>query len=147
MTELLTRLKSRIALELEGVEPSAAGLRSTADGRYGEVVVEIAHDEEAESIRVSTAVPPPAGAGREFLVWCLSVNVQYWDVKVGIDDSGFVLVHSDLDAAPDAELDQLTEDIVERAETVVQLLDDDLVEWLLAHGFGTAGQRERWTSW
>ena len=49
-------------------------------------------------VRVSVAVAPPAGAGRSFLVWCLALNVRYWDVKLGLDARGRLLAHADLDA-------------------------------------------------
>ena len=147
-SDLLSSMLKRLQEDLEGLNATGDGLRAVADARYGEVVVEVEHDDEAESIRVSAAVAPPAGAGARFLVWCLSVNAHYWDVKIGLDDEGRLLVHSDLDAkaVADTDTDALATEIVDRVDTVLELLDDDYVEWLLEHGFGTPTQRERWMS-
>ena len=144
-TELLPKLYDAIEDDLDGLTMTADGLRAVVDGRFGEVAVAIDHDDEAEMIRVSAAVPPPVGSGRSFLVWCLSINARYWDVKIGLSADGQLLVHADLDAGS-ADLDDLAAAVVERTDTVVDLLDDDLVEWLLEHGMGTPEQRERWES-
>ncbi len=142
--DLLTELFDRIEDELDGLTITPDGLIAVFDGRYGEVSVAIEHDPEEQMLRVSAAVPPPAGAGRSFLAWCLALNAKYWDVKTGIDASGHLLVHSDLDAEEGADLDALGASVVERADAVVDLLDDDLVHWLLDRDLGTPSQRERW---
>lgn len=147
MSETLTAIYEIIEEDLDGLTDTGDGLSFVTDARYGEVTIEIDHDPEAESIRVSAGVAPPAGAGRSFLVWCLALNTRYWDVKVGLADDGRLLVHSDLVAEEGAEPDALAIEVVDRAETVIELLDDDLVGWLLEHALGTPAQIERWTQW
>ncbi|MEM9068148.1 MAG: YbjN domain-containing protein [Myxococcota bacterium] len=142
--DLLSELYDEIEDDLDGLTVTPDGLCAVVDGRFGEVTVTVALDVEEEMLRVSSAVAPPAGSGRSFLVWCLSINAKYWDVKTGLDDEGRLLVHSDLDATDDADIDELSSAVVERADAVVDLLDDDLVDWLLDHGLGTPSQRERW---
>jgi hypothetical protein len=143
-SDLLRALRDRIDEDLEGATVTPDGLRAPAEIRYGDVVVAIDHDLEAASVRIGVAVPPPAGAGGEFLLWCLGTSTQYWDIKIGLDDEGFLLVHSDLDADDDVDLGALATMVVDRAETILDLLEEDLVEWLLSHGLGTPAQRERW---
>ena len=130
--------------DLDGVTMTPDGLRAIVDGRFGEVTVAVDHDPEAEMLRVSAAVPPPAGSGRSFLLWCLALNARYWDVKVGLDDRGLLLVHSDLDVDDELDIEVVAAQVIERSDTVVDLIDDDLVEWLLEHDLGTPAQRERW---
>ncbi|MEM1413889.1 MAG: YbjN domain-containing protein [Myxococcota bacterium] len=144
--DLLTDLYDLIEDELDDLQQTSDALRARFDQRYGDVRVVVTHDPEAEMLRVSVRVPPPAGAGPSFLVFLLSLNARYWDVKTGLDEDGRVLVHADLEAAEDVDLEALGAAVVERAETVVDLLDDDVVEWCLAEGFGTPAQRERWES-
>ena len=145
-SDLLRALKERTDDDLDGLTLTADGLSAVADIRFGEVTIDIDHDEEAGSVRVSVSVPPPAGAGSDFLVWALSVNAQYWDVKIGLGEDGELLVHADLDAEPDADITDLAADVVDRAESILELLDDDLTEWVLEHDLGTPAQRERWLS-
>ena len=142
--DLLDRLYSRMEEDLDGLARRPEGLRAVVDARYGEVTVRIDHDADAEMLRVSTAVAPPVGAGPSFLIWCLAANAMYWDVKLGIDDEGRLLVHSDLDAHRGLDVDELAAAVVERAATVADLLDDDIVEWMLRENFGSPAQRERW---
>ncbi len=144
--ELLTALLEELTEEIDGIARTPAGLEAVVDARYGELSLLVEHDEEAESIRVSAAVPPPAGAGVEFLLWCLHANSQYWDVKVGLDDEGRLLVHADLDVSTTLPTDELAALVSDRAETVVEFIDDDLVGWLLISDMGTPAQRERWLS-
>lgn len=145
-TDILTALKERIDEDLDGLTLTPDGLQAVTDARFGELLVQIEYDDEAESIRVSVAVPPPAGAGLELLLWCLHVNTQYWDVKFGLEDEGRLLVHADLDADESSDIAALGADVVDRAETVIDLIDDDLVEWILARNLGTPAQQERWRS-
>jgi len=142
--DLLSELYALLEDDLDGMTLTPDGLRALAECRYGEVQLAIDHDPESEMLRVSTLVPPPAGSGPAFLVWCLTINARYWDVKLGLDPEGSLLVHSDLDTAATADLDDLSAAVIERVDAVVDLLDDDLVEHLLATGFGTPHQRERW---
>ncbi|MFW5920813.1 MAG: YbjN domain-containing protein, partial [Polyangiales bacterium] len=145
-TDILSALKERLDEDLDGLTLTPEGLQAVTDARFGELVIQVEHDDEAESVRVSVGVPPPAGAGLELLLWCLHVNTQYWDVKFGLDDDGRLLVHADLDADEDSDIARLASDVLDRAETVVDIIDDDLTEWLLARGLGTPAQQERWRS-
>ncbi|MEZ4254030.1 MAG: hypothetical protein R3B99_37965, partial [Polyangiales bacterium] len=52
----------------------------------------------------------------------------------------------DLDADEGVDIERLAEAVVERAEAVVDVLDEDLVQWLLERELGTPDQRERWQS-
>jgi hypothetical protein len=142
--ELLSALRARIEEDLDGVKLTEEGLAAVVDARYGELTVRVDHEAPAESIRVSTALPPPAGAGTDFLIFCLALNTQYWDVKVGLDDDGLLVVHADTDA--DLPLEALATVIVDRVETMIELIDEDLVDWLLDRGLGTPTQRARWTT-
>lgn len=112
--------------------------------RFGPVLIRIEHDPEAAAVRVAVPMTPPAGAGPDFLLWCLAVSAQYFHVKVGLDDEGMLLFHADIDADEDAGLAWLTDAVVERAETILELLDEDLVPFLLGRSLGTAQQRARW---
>jgi len=143
-SEMITGLKPIVEAGLDGVRAVDGALVATADTRFGELSLRIEHDEDAASIRVLTSVPPPAGGGADFLLFCLAINTQYWDVKVGVDDDGMLIVHADLDAEDGDDLDALGELIVDRAETIVEMLDDDICGWLLARGLGTPAQLERW---
>ena len=145
--ELLDRLQDRMVDDLDGLERSDDCLRFRADARFAPLVGEILHDVAAEMLRVCIVVTVPAGAGTEFLVWCLSANAKYWDVKFGLDEQGRLLVHSDLDAHRGVEIDRIANAVVERAETVVDLIDDDLIMWLMARGLGTPAQHTRWQNW
>lgn len=144
--DLLMSLEERIEDDLDGLALVDGSLKAVNDARYGEVTLSIDHDEEAASLRVSVAIPPPAGAGTDFLIWCLATNMQYWDVKIGLDDDGQLVIHADLDADEDTDLGRLGASVVDRAETILDLLDDDLTTWALEHGLGTPAQRERWVS-
>ncbi len=144
MRDLLSDLFDHVEEEIDGISLTPDGLRAVVDGRFGELQVAVEHDPESEMLRVSARVAPPAGSGRSFLIWCLAINAKYWDVKTGLDDEGRLLVHADLDATDDYEIEDLAAAVIERADAVVDLLDDDLVEWLLEHGLGTPSQRARW---
>lgn len=143
---LLESLRELLEEELDGLTSTPEGLRSIADIRYGEVVVRVDHDQEAQAIRVQVSVPPPAGAGREFLVWCLSINTRYWDVKLGLDDDGMLAAHADLEAEGTQADEILASDVADRVDSILQLLDEDLCDYLLAHQLGTPAQRARWES-
>lgn len=143
---LLESLRPLLEEDLDGITSTPDGLRAIADARYGEVTLRIDHDEEAEAIRVQVSVPPPAGAGTEFLVFCLATNTQYWDVKFGLDEDGMLSVHADLEASEGRTKEALANDIIDRVDSILQLLDEDLAEHLLASGLGTPAQRARWES-
>ena len=142
---MLDALRKQLGERLPGLTRSGVGLRSPLDARYGSLVLRLDWDEDAESIRVATHIPPPAGAGPELLVWCLATNAQYWDVKIGLDDEGLLVVHADVDADPDGDLKALAERLADRVDTIRELLDDDLAPYLLDRGLGTPSQRARWT--
>lgn len=144
MRDLMGELFDRVEEDLDGVTLTPDGMQAIVDGRFGEVTVAVEHDPEAEMLRVCARVPAPAGTGRSFLIWCLAMNARYWDVKIGLDESGLLLVHSDFDIEEELGLEAIAAALVERADTVVDLIDDDLVDWLLEQGFGTPAQRERW---
>jgi len=143
-TDLLRSLLPLVEDDLDDVEADPDGLHASLSTRYGEVELRVEHDVDAESLRVGVAIPPPAGAGRGFLIFCLSLDVRYWDVKVGLDDTGFLLLHSDLSAPEDEDQAALASLLVERSDAVVDLLDDDLVGYMLEHDLGTPAQRDRW---
>lgn len=145
-SQLLESLRELLEEELDGVTATAEGLRAVADARFAEIVLRIDHDEEAEAIRVQTTVAPPAGAGPEFLVWCLATNTQYWDAKIGLDEDGMLAVHADLEASKAIPSQDLANDVADRVESIIQLLDEDLAEYLLDVGLGTPAQRARWES-
>ncbi len=143
---LLSELYRRVEDEIDGLRATPDGLRAVVEARYGELTLCIDHDPEEQMVRVSAAVAPPAGAGRSFLVWCLALNVRYWDVKLGLDARGRLLAHADLDADEGVDAERLAEAVVERCEAVVDVLDEDLVAWLLERDLGTPEQRERWVA-
>lgn len=145
-TDLLRALHAPLLQEVSGLELSDAGLRGELDLRYGLLPFQIDHDAEAEALRVSVRLPPPAGGGADFLVWCLALNAQYWDAKLGLDEDGLLLVHADLDASPNANLDALSAAIIDRIDTIAELIDDDLCTYLLERRLGTPQQLERWQS-
>lgn len=145
-SQLLESLRPLVEEDLDGVTVTSDGLRSVADTRFAEVEVRVDHDEEAEAIRVQVSIAPPAGAGPEFLVWCLATNTQYWDVKVGLDENGMLAIHADLEAEGVEATEALANDVVDRVESIMQLLDEDLAEYLLDAGLGTPAQRARWES-
>ena len=145
-SEIINALRHALEEGLKGITLVEDSLEAGIDARYGDVVLEIDHDLEAESIRVSVDLPPPPGAGTDFLIWCLTVNTQYWDVKIGLDEDGLLVFHGDLDVVDEADVNELAQVILDRAETITELIDDDLTEWLLERGLGTPGQQERWLS-
>lgn len=145
MTELLEALHAPLREEVSGLELTAEGLRGQLDLRYGLLAFQIDHDDDAEALRVGVRLPPPIGAGHEFLIWCLSLNADSWAAKLGLDESGFLLVHVDLPAPTDAEVDVLREDIVESIDDIAELIDDSLCTYLLERQLGTPAQIERWS--
>lgn len=145
-TELLRSLHAPLAEEVSGLTLCADGLRGQLDLRYGLVSFQIDHDPEAEALRISVRLPPPACAGPAFLVWCLSLNAQYWDAKLALDEAGFLLVHADVDATPDSDVELLRSALIDRIDTIAELIDDDLCDYLLQERLGTPEQLARWQS-
>lgn len=143
-TELLRALQGLLQDELSGLELADDGLIADLELRYGPCSLHIDHDPEAEALRVSVRLPPPAGAGPDFLIWCLALNGQYWDAKLALDETGYLLVHADLDATPDSDLAQLRGALIDRVDTIAELIEDDLCEYLLEHRLGTPEQLSRW---
>lgn len=145
-TDLLSSLRDNLdkATPVSGLEMTDDGLRGTLGCQYGEVTLQVDHDPEAEAIRVSARTPPPPGAGPEFLIWCLALNAQYWDVKLALDEDGLLLVHADVDADSEMDATVLGVAIGDRVDTMVQLLDDDLCGYLTRRRLGTPTQLERW---
>jgi hypothetical protein len=143
---LLESLRGYLEEELDGVTSTPEGLRAVADVRYGEVVVRVDHDQESHAVRVQVSVPPPAGAGHAFLIWCMSINTRYWDVKLGLDPDGMLSVHADLEVEGTEADEMLATDVADRVDSILQLLDEDLTDHLLAAQLGTPAQRARWES-
>lgn len=146
MTDLLEALHAPLLEEVAGLELAPEGLRGQLDLRYGLLTFQIDHEEEAEALRVSVRLPPPVGAGHEFLVWCLSLNTQSWEAKFGLDETGFLVVHADLPAASDGDVEILRDDVTDCIDSIAELLDDSLVPYLLERRLGTPAQLERWSS-
>jgi hypothetical protein len=145
-TDLLRALHGPLLEELSGLELAEDGLRAELELRYGVCPLQIDHDPEAEALRVSVRLPPPPGAGADFLIWCLALNAQYWDAKLALDEGGYLLIHADLDATPASELEQLRGALIDRVDTISELIEDDLCEYLLKHRLGTPEQLSRWTA-
>lgn len=145
-TDLLRALHAPLLDDVSGLELDDDGLRGVLDLRYGLLPFQIDHDPDAEALRVSARLPTPAGAGSEFLVWCLALNAQYWDAKLALDEAGFLLVHADVDASPDADTETLRSALIDRIDTIAELIDDDLCEYLLERRLGTPEQVKRWRS-
>ena len=148
MTELLESLHAPLLEEVSGLENTPDGLRGQLDLRYGLLAFQIDHDHDQEALRVSVRLPPPLGAGQEFLIWCLSLNAQSWKAKIGVDESGFILVHADLAVAHgegEPEVELLREEIIESIDDIAELIDENLCGYLLERQLGTPTQIERWS--
>ncbi|HEX2678659.1 MAG TPA: hypothetical protein VHM19_18530 [Polyangiales bacterium] len=141
--DVLEALSELLGEELPGLQAHGPNMQVTFDARYGRVVLRFDFDETTQSIRMYTAVPPPAGGGTEFLLWCLTTNTLYWDVKIGLDAQGMLLVHSDVDL-DQADLTSTARVLLERVVAMRELLDDDLVSYLLRNKLATPTQEERW---
>lgn len=144
--EVLTTLRDALAGELPDIDVVGSGLTARVDSRYGRLTLRLDHDPQAASIRVSTVLPPPAGAGPEFLTWCLSTNTLYWDVKIGLDPRGMLLVLADVDLEQ-VDLAATAHVLLARVSAMGELIDDDLVPYLLDNQLATPAQRERWQAW
>ena len=145
----LEPLRELLEEDIDGVTLTPAGLRAVSDQRWGEVTIQVDPDEDEKdegtvAVRVQVLVPPPAGAGPEFLLWALATNVGYWGVKIGLDEDGMLSVHADVEAEPSTSLPLVAAEIVDRSESILQLIDEDLTDYCLAHGLGSPVQRARW---
>jgi hypothetical protein len=144
MTELLEALHTPLLEAVSGLELLSEGLRGQLDLRYGMLAFQIDHEEEEEALRVAVRLPPPVGAGHEFLVWCLALNAQSFSAKLGLDDSGFLLIHGDLSAPATIDVDLLRDDITDCIDSIAELIDENLCAYLLERRLGTPAQLERW---
>ncbi len=61
-------------------------------------------------------------------------------------EDGMLAVHADLEASKAIPSQDLANDVADRVESIIQLLDEDLAEYLLDVGLGTPAQRARWES-
>lgn len=141
---LLRKLSDLLAADVKGLRIEGERLSASSEARFGAVAMEIDYDQANDALRVSVPVAVPPGAGKSFLLWCLAMNVSYWDVKTGVDEQGRLVVHSDLDLPAEDDLEELAREVVDRVESVLDFLDEDLVGWLLANDLGTPAQRQRW---
>ncbi len=130
--------------ELEGLSLEATGMRATIETRFGKVDFRFDFDSDARSLRTYVVLATPVGAGVEFLRWCLSMNTLYWDVKIGLDGEGRLLVLSDVDL-DHSDLAVTSRVAIGRVSAICELIDDDLVEYLLAHRLATPAQIARWS--
>ncbi|HEX7477666.1 MAG TPA: hypothetical protein VF331_07655 [Polyangiales bacterium] len=143
--DILDALRELMESELTDLKIEGTTMHCLLDARYARLGLWFDFDPTAESIRMYVTLPPPAGAGPEFLVWCLSTNTLYWDVKIGLDPHGMLLVHSDVDL-DQADLTSTAQVLLERVGAMRELLDDELVAYLVDHKLGTPAQLERWTT-
>jgi hypothetical protein len=143
---VLERLAQLMSTELPGLTASPSGLEAVRELRYGRVPVMFDYDAETKSIRVYARVPVPPGAGPDFLIWCLTTSTLYWDVKIGLDEAGMLIVHGDVDCDR-AEVEFVAQILCERVDAIGELLDEDLVPYQLDHQLCTPAQATRWRGW
>lgn len=144
--DILGALHELLTARLPGIEVVESGLSVELEWRYGRVTLTFDFDPEAGSLRVFVRLPTPPGAGPGFLTWCLATNVTYWDVKLGLDGSGMLLVHADVDL-DQADYVSAAEVLLCRVDAMAELVDDDLVQYIDAHGLATPSQKQRWADW
>lgn len=144
--EVLGALCELLGERLPGLTVIESGMEADVEWRYGRVTICFDHDREAESIRVFIRLPPPAGAGPGFLTWCLSTNILYWDVKLGLDAQGMLIAHADVDLEQ-ADMVSTAEVLLARIDAMSEMLDDDLVNFIGDHGLATPAQQSRWEAW
>jgi len=144
--EIIEALCDLMGSRLPGLTRVDSGMEAQLEWRYGRLNLTFDHDQEAESIRIFICVPPPAGAGPEFLTWCLATNVLYWDVKLGLDGPGMLVVHADVDLEQ-ADLVRTAEVLLGRVDAMSELIDGDLVAYIDKHGLATPAQADRWAAW
>ena len=139
----LSRLFKRLRVELPGLVLEPSCLRAPIETRYAGLEVRFDYERESRALRIYIALPTPVGAGMEFLRWCLSMNTLYWDVKMGLDSEGRLLVLSDVDL-DQADLTASARIVLGRVSAICELIEDDLVEYLVSHRLATPAQLARW---
>jgi len=139
----LSRLFKRLRVELPGLVLEPACMRAPIETRYAALEVRFDYERESRALRIYIALPTPVGAGMEFLRWCLSMNTLYWDVKMGLDSEGRLLVLSDVDL-DQADLTASARIVLGRVSAICELIEDDLVEYLVSHRLATPAQLARW---
>jgi len=140
----LSRLFKRLRVELPGLVLEPSCLRAPIETRYAPLEVRFDYEPEARALRIYVALPTPVGAGMEFLRWCLSMNTLYWDVKTGLDAEGRLLVLSDVDL-DQGDLPATARVALGRVSAICELIEDDLVEYLVSHRLATPAQVARWS--
>jgi hypothetical protein len=141
----LSRLFKRLRVELPGLVLEPSSLRAPIETRYAPLEVRFEYEPAARALRIYVALPTPVGAGMEFLRWCLSMNTLYWDVKTGLDAEGRLLVLSDVDL-DQGDVPATARTALGRVSAICELIEDDLVEYLVSHRLATAAQLARWTN-
>jgi hypothetical protein len=140
----LSRLYKRMRPELDELTLQDSGMHVAIETRYGKIDMRFDFDPEARSLRTYVVLATPLGAGVEFLRWCLSMNTLYWDVKTGLDSEGRLLVLSDVDF-DHGDVAITARVALGRVSAICELIEDDLVEYLLAHRLATPSQIARWS--
>ena len=141
--DILQALHELMGPGLPGLSLVDSGMETFVEGRYGRVHLHFDFDGAAESIRVYFVVPPPPAAGPDFLIWCLSMNRLYWDVKFGLDAQGMLLIHADVDL-DHSDLTVTARVLQGRVDAMGELLNEDLVPYLIENKLGTPAQIDRW---
>jgi len=139
----LSRLFKRLRVELPGLVLEPSCLRAPIETRYAALEVRFDYEPQARALRIYVALPTPVGAGGEFLRWCLSMNTLYWDVKTGLDAEGRLLVLSDVDL-DQTDMAATARVVLGRVAAICELIEDDLVEYLVSHRLATPAQLARW---
>ena len=140
----LSRLFKRLRVELPGLVLEPSCLRAPIETRYAALEVRFDYEPQARALRIYVALPTPVGAGMELLRWCLSMNTLYWDVKTGLDSEGRLLVLSDVDLDA-GDLAATARTALGRVSAICELIEDDLVEYLISHRLATPAQLARWS--
>lgn len=144
MSEELARLHQRLRAELPQLVCVGPSMRTWLDTRYARVELCMDFDADARSLRIHVGLATPPGAGAEFLRFCLALNTVYWDVKMGLDADGRLLVLSDVDVEG-GDLGLTVQTVMGRVSAMCELIEDDLIEHLIAQRLATPKQLERWT--
>lgn len=148
---MLESLLEILSEDVDGLSLEDEGLSAVIDGRFGEVILRIREEElgtepnDPVALRVEIAVPSPAGGGRSLLLFLLAANQHAWGACFGLSEEGMLVAHADLDLAHEKADEEISDLVIDRIESVLQLIDEELVEFALAHHLGTPAQRMRWT--
>jgi hypothetical protein len=130
--------------ELAELTLTPSGMHAAIETRYATLDLRFDFDADARSLRTYVVLSTPVGAGVEFLRWCLSMNTLYWDVKIGLDSDGRLLVLSDVDF-DHGDLAVTARVALGRVSAICELIEDDLVDYLMAHRLATPAQIARWS--